>query len=175
MAKASQNKRAKTSRETEQKQTEINQDIITLLQGCHNECRRMFMECAPKESGHNLSFLHLKRLQACIEICGSTAEYLLKDGVMAYRLCEITARICEQCADSCDKMEDAYFQECAELCRETAEACLEEGLRLRQMETRRRKSADNIEDEMELNLIKDTGEKESRAKEAGNERDTRRS
>ena len=110
---------------------ENRQNTVRLLQECHNMCRRMFMEYAPKESGRNLPYLHLKRLQACIEICGSTASYLLKDGVMAHRLCEITARICEQCADFCEKLEGEDFQHCAALCRETAEACIEENFRLK--------------------------------------------
>lgn len=114
--------------------SESTQETISILQDCHDECRKMLMEHAPKENGHTLSFLHVKRLQACIEICGTTANYLLKDGILADRLCEIAARICEQCAYSCERTGDAHFEECAELCRETAEACLDESYHLKRME-----------------------------------------
>jgi hypothetical protein len=122
---------AKTSTQQFNAYNDNRQDVIQLLQECHDECRHMFMECAPKESGQNLSFLHLKRLQACIEICGATANYLLKDGIKTDRLCGIAATICEQCAASCEKLENEHFQHCAGLCREAAEACLEESQRLR--------------------------------------------
>lgn len=98
-------------------------DIVDLLQECYAECQTALTMHAPREAGSNLSYLHLKRLQACSDICATTARLLLKDGIGVDRLCEIAARLCEQCAFACDAV--GSMRHCAEICRETASACLE--------------------------------------------------
>lgn len=105
---------------------------VRLLQDCHNLCQKAFTANTPKEAGMNLPYLQLKRLQACSEICESTARLLLKDGILVDELCEVTASICRQCADSCDKVGSGSMQRLAELCRETAHACLKESYRIKQ-------------------------------------------
>lgn len=110
---------------------ELPRETMRLLKDCHDACRRLFMDHAPKESGRTPPALFLKRLLACIEITGTTASYLLKEGIAAGRLCEITAQVCQQCAESCDRLGAADAAACAQLCRDAAHACLEEGYRLR--------------------------------------------
>lgn len=139
MAKTTAGKHSKASNENQEVESG-EQNVISLLQECHNACHMMFMEYAASESGQDLSFSHIKRLQACIDICDAAASYLLKDGIMAYRLCEIAARLCEECAEACEQVEDEEFQQCAQLCLNTAEACLEESHRLRRLETRNRRN-----------------------------------
>lgn len=112
-------------------ETSYNREVVKLLQDCHDACREVFTACAPKESGRTLSFLHMKRLLACIEISGATANYLMKDGIKAGRLCEITATICNQCAHSCEKIDDELCQYAAGICRKAAKACLDEAHYLR--------------------------------------------
>jgi hypothetical protein len=106
---------------------------VRILKECHDTCRRLFMAYAPKESGRTLSAVFLKRLLACIEISGTTANYLLKEGVAADRLCDITAQVCTHCAESCETVKVADAQSCAQLCRDAARVCLEESHRFRMM------------------------------------------
>lgn len=111
--------------------TENEDRTVSVLQECQNACMRAYIAFSAKESGKNLAYLHLKRLQACIEICGATATMLLMRGVGSERLCEICARICEQCAGSCEGVDDAQMAHCVQLCRQAARECLEESHRIK--------------------------------------------
>ncbi len=104
---------------------------VRLLQECHAFCQKAFAVNAPKEAGMSLAYIHLKRMQACSEICESTARMLVKEGVGVERLCEICARICEQCARSCEQIDNAFLQRVAGICRQTARACLDESYRIK--------------------------------------------
>jgi hypothetical protein len=104
---------------------------VRMLQECYTVCQKALTANSPKEAGQSMAYLHLKRLRACSEICESTARLLLKDGIGAEDMCEITAHICEQCASSCEKEGSASMQRVADICRQTAEACLDESYRIK--------------------------------------------
>lgn len=99
-------------------------EVARQLQECAMACHQAFAFNAPKEAGMNLAYLHLKRLQACSEICETTARLLVREGVEMDQLCTITARICQQCADSCDQAKNTALEEVADICRQAAKACL---------------------------------------------------
>lgn len=104
---------------------------VHALQECHVACQKILTANMPKEAGMNLPYQQLKQLQACSEICESTARLLLKDGIGAEHLCEIASRICEQCARSFEKREEPGMTRLRELCRQAAGACMDESYRIK--------------------------------------------
>lgn len=91
--------------------------------------------------------LHLRLLMDCAEICQTSAGFMLRGSDLHPRLCELCARVCLDCAQSCDRFAmpavgagapmshhsgrapdhleqaDDQFSLCSATCRRCADSC----------------------------------------------------
>jgi hypothetical protein len=73
---------------------------------------------------------HIRLLQDCAEICAVSADFMLRQSEFHPQTCQICADICEQCALSCEQMnDDDMMQACVDACRTCAKSCGEMGAR----------------------------------------------
>jgi hypothetical protein len=73
---------------------------ITACQECHLICQEALAYHGDEKGGKQLSSQHIKRLMAAIELCQVTADMLAIRAPLIDQLCELTARVLEQCATS---------------------------------------------------------------------------
>jgi hypothetical protein len=59
----------------------------------------------------------------CAEICRLAANFMAKSELYAKDICELCARICEDCGNECAKHQNDHCQRCAKACKACAEAC----------------------------------------------------
>jgi hypothetical protein len=92
---------------------------------CHNVCLETLQHCIEKGGKHGESE-HLRLLQDCVDICRTSADFMLRGSSSHSDVCGICADICEECAQDCEQMaEDKQMKECAETCRRCARTCQE--------------------------------------------------
>jgi hypothetical protein len=95
---------------------------IEACSDCFKSCARTFKHCLDMGGPHALP-KHLNLLKDCMEICKVTEDFLLRDSTHLECVSEECAKICEQCAASCDETDpnDGEMKECAKACRQCAE------------------------------------------------------
>jgi len=60
----------------------------------------------------------------CAQICGTSADYMLRGSHLHTQTCATCAEVCRACAESCERMgDDSVMRRCAETCRRCAESC----------------------------------------------------
>lgn len=104
---------------------------ITLLHSCHDFSAVIFLVYNAKESKKKLAYLDVKRIQACMQLCQVTADFLLQRLPVADKMCEICAAICEQCAVSFAPSDDEQLRQFAEICKKAVGACMSESYALK--------------------------------------------
>src|SRR5262245_3600116 len=107
---------------------------LTDMQRCIQECQRCREECLQavvhclRRGGRHAEAGHITTLLDCVEMCATSANFMLRESMRHRRVCEICAEICDACAKSCATFRDddemrrceAECHRCAELCREMA-------------------------------------------------------
>lgn len=88
---------------------------------CHRLCLRMAMTHCLEQGGDHLEPPHFRVMLACAEICRTTADAMLASYALYEELCAVCARICRDCAESCERVGE--LEECALACRACAESC----------------------------------------------------
>lgn len=102
-------------------------NCIQECQRCHNICLQTIAHCLQK-GGQHAEPSHIRLLMDCVEICQTSANFMLRNSPLHTQTCAVCADVCEQCADICEQMGDdkvmmdsaAACQRCAESCREMA-------------------------------------------------------
>lgn len=100
------------------------QECIDVCTQCHAICIETASHALRKGGKHALAE-HVDLLQACADICATSADTMLR-GVDVHRhTCAACAEICRRCADACEQMAagDEQMRRCAEICRQCAESC----------------------------------------------------
>lgn len=102
------------------------QQCIENCQNCHAVCLETISHCL-QTGGEHASAEHIKLLQDCVQICQTSADFMLRMSDYHPQTCGVCADVCEACADECEKMAtgDAaeFMQRCADACRKCAESC----------------------------------------------------
>lgn len=99
------------------------QRCIQNCSSCHQICERTLSYCI-EQGGPHVRPEHIKLLRDCIDICGVSADFMLRSSPFHMRTCGLCAEICEACAEDCEKMgQDAMMQACAAACRRCVESC----------------------------------------------------
>lgn len=124
-----------------------------LMQECIANCLACYESCTAA-IGYSLSRgaryaepLHIRLLMDCAEICHASASFMLRGSDFHNRMCELCARVCLDCAQSCDRFAvpavgtgaamshhsgkapddlehaDDRLSECSAVCRRCAESC----------------------------------------------------
>lgn len=105
---------------------QVNQEMQQCIQNCldcHSICLNTIAYCL-QQGGMHAEPAHIRLLQDCAEICGVSANYMLRGSDLHSRTCGICAEICHRCAEDCDRMgDDTQMQACADMCRRCASSC----------------------------------------------------
>ena len=97
---------------------------------CINDC----MDCAAicdettsyclKMGGKHAEATHIRLLMDCGKICGTSADFMLRESEFNNGVCGVCAQVCDACAKSCEEFgDDKVMQDCSKVCRTTAESC----------------------------------------------------
>jgi len=98
-------------------------DCIRNCTDCHTVCLETVSHCLTKGGAHAEAG-HIRLLLDCVDICRTSADFMIRGSRFHYLTCGACAEICAACADQCDRMaDDAMMKRCAEMCRRCAESC----------------------------------------------------
>lgn len=106
---------------------ERNQEVQTCIdncKSCHEICLETITHCL-EMGGKHASPAHIKLLQDCVQICATSADFMIRDSDHYPQICGVCADICDACARECDSLADGadFMQRCADACRKCAESC----------------------------------------------------
>jgi hypothetical protein len=88
---------------------------------CHRICLRTAMADSLEQGGEHVEPAHLRLMLACAELCRATADSVLAAFDTWEALSALCAKVCTQCAESCERVGE--LEECGEACRVCAQAC----------------------------------------------------
>lgn len=91
---------------------------------CYQACTETTLRCLTM-GGIHAEKEHLNLLMDCAKICNTNADFMLRNSSYYPQTCGITADICDECADTCDRFEEDFMKECARVCRRCSESCRE--------------------------------------------------
>jgi hypothetical protein len=99
------------------------QQCIDHCQSCERICFESITHCLGLGGAH-AEAAHIGLLQACAEICGTSARFMLLESPQHPQVCGVCADVCDACARDCDRLgDDEHMRRCAEACRTCAESC----------------------------------------------------
>lgn len=101
-------------------------EMETCIQDCL-DCYRVCMETKNyclEQGGKHAEPEHIKTLSDCMELCKTSAHFMIKDSELHTGVCDLCAEACRKCAESCEKFEgDEQMENCAKSCRQCASSC----------------------------------------------------
>jgi len=99
---------------------------IQNCEDCHHICIETMSHCL-NMGGKHAEAAHIRLLHDCIQICHTSADFMLRNSDMHGLTCSVCAEICTRCADDCERLDpgDQQMKACAEMCRRCAETCRE--------------------------------------------------
>ncbi|AWB08504.1 ferredoxin (plasmid) [Azospirillum humicireducens] len=98
-------------------------DCIRNCTDCHRICLETVAHCLDKGGVHAESG-HIRLMLDCIDICRTSADFMIRSARLHHLTCGACAEICAACADDCDRMsDDPMMKRCADMCRRCAESC----------------------------------------------------
>lgn len=99
-------------------------DCIDACTSCHQVCLRTIQHCVQK-GGEHANPDHLRMMADCVQICATSADFMLRGSPRHHLTCGACAEICDACAADCEQMsdDDGHMGECAAACRHCAELC----------------------------------------------------
>jgi hypothetical protein len=100
------------------------QQCIDNCQNCHAVCLETIAHCL-EMGGEHASPNHIKLLQDCVQICQTSADFMIRMSDYHAQTCGACAAVCEACAKECESMADGndFMRRCADACRRCAESC----------------------------------------------------
>ena len=99
------------------------QECIENCSTCHGVCLQTVTYCLGM-GGKHAEASHIRLMLDCVEICQTSANFMLRGSDLHTRTCAVCAEVCERCAQDCDRFgDDAQMKLCADTCRRCAESC----------------------------------------------------
>lgn len=96
---------------------------IEECQSCHSVCLETVTHCLQK-GGPHAEANHIRLLLDCVEICQTSANFMLRGSELHTQTCAACAVVCERCAEDCERLaDDEMMRRCAQVCRRCAESC----------------------------------------------------
>ena len=90
---------------------------------CHRSCLETVTHCLAK-GGRHAEAAHIRLLLDCVEICQTSANFMLRGSLFHALTCGVCAELCQRCADDCARFsDDQIMAQCAQICRRCAESC----------------------------------------------------
>lgn len=99
------------------------QSCIDTCTQCHQTCLESAMNHCLETGGKHVEPEHFRLMMNCVEICQTSANFMLSGSDFCDQVCAVCAEICEACADNCEQVGD--MDDCVEACRECARSCRE--------------------------------------------------
>ena len=100
------------------------QMCIEICQECHATCLETVMHCLAM-GGPHATPEHIGLMLDCVDICRTSADFMLRGSPRHTLTCSACAEVCEACAVDCDRFEDDFMKECVMVCRRCAASCRE--------------------------------------------------
>jgi hypothetical protein len=98
-------------------------ECIDNCQNCHAICQETVSHCLQKGGPHAAPD-HIRLLLDCVQICATSADFMLRGSDLHTYTCGVCAEVCELCAQDCERFgDDEMMRRCAEICRRCAESC----------------------------------------------------
>ncbi len=100
------------------------EQCIRNCQDCHHLCIETTTHCL-QMGGKHAAMEHIRLLQDCVQICQTSADFMLRGSEFHARTCGVCADVCQRCAEDCERLDpnDAQMKACAEACRRCADSC----------------------------------------------------
>lgn len=97
---------------------------IDECQSCREICLETVTHCLAI-GGKHAEDKHIRTLLDCVDICTSSADFMLRTSDQHPRLCGVCAEVCARSAETCDRVgpDDDLMRRCAEECRRCADVC----------------------------------------------------
>src|ERR1700761_8108690 len=90
---------------------------------CHQVCLATLQHCLHM-GGKHADPDHVRLMADCVQICATSADFMLRGSSMHHHTCGACAEICDACSIDCDRMaDDPEMRKCAETCRRCAQSC----------------------------------------------------
>ena len=91
---------------------------------CHTICLEAVTHCL-EMGGKHAEASHIRLLMDCVDICATSAGFMLRGSNLHSGTCGVCADACERCAESCERIADGdeLMLRCAEICRRCAQSC----------------------------------------------------
>ena len=106
---------------------QVNADMQRCIEecsACHQICLKTIHHCLGM-GGKHAEQSHVRLMADCVQICATSADFMLRESPLHHLTCRACAEVCQQCAADCEKIgpNDAQMKQCAEACRKCAESC----------------------------------------------------
>ena len=90
---------------------------------CHQTCVRTLRHCL-EMGGPHAEAGHVRLMMDCVQICQTSADFMLRGSELHIHTCRACAEVCDRCAQDCARMsDDEPMRRCADACRRCAERC----------------------------------------------------
>lgn len=103
--------------------TEKLQSCIDVCNKCAVECESCVKACLQESTNIRIMKRAIELDKYCAEICRLAAHYLSKGEAYVEEICQLCAKICDDCAAECKKYVNDHCKRCAEACNRCAAAC----------------------------------------------------
>jgi hypothetical protein len=101
------------------------QQCLQNCMNCHSTCLSTIAYCL-EQGGQHASPAHISLMLDCVDICQTSANFMLRKSPLHMRTCGVCAEVCDMCAMDCQRFaDDTQMQACADMCRRCAETCRE--------------------------------------------------
>jgi hypothetical protein len=96
---------------------------ISNCMSCAAVCLQTVTYCL-QQGGKHAAPDHIRLLEDCVQICKTSADFMLRGSPLHTRTCGVCAEVCDKCASECEGFSgDVVMKACAETCRRCAESC----------------------------------------------------
>lgn len=99
------------------------QQCIQECQDCHRVCLATLAQHCLNMGGAHVEANHVRAMMDCIQICQTSADFMMRGSERHKLTCGACAHICEDCARSCEALDGPEMKACAVQCRQCAESC----------------------------------------------------
>jgi hypothetical protein len=97
------------------------QECIDLCERCHRVCLETFTRHCLEAGGEHTEPDHARLMLDCIQICHTSADFMIRGSHLHHLTCAACAEVCRRCANSCEEIGE--MDECVQICRQCAESC----------------------------------------------------